>query len=105
MLGLCELFEERLRRVKFEGKSWLADGHCRCFLIHLFPLQVSLERVEEQPVMRYTVPKEDLLLLLSPYAIVFVHEIQERTLRLLEGSIRARLQIAQVGKDAFLELL
>ena len=55
--------------------------------------------------MRYAVPVEHLLLLLRPYAIVLVHEIEERTLWFFEGGIGARFQIAQIRKYALLKLL
>lgn len=55
--------------------------------------------------MRYAVPVEDLLLFLRPNAVVFVHEVKEGALGLLQGRIGARLQVAQVGEYAFLEFL
>ena len=51
------------------------------------------------------VPIEDLLLLLCSNAVVLVHEVEERTLWLLEGRVCSRLQIAKVGENALLELL
>jgi hypothetical protein len=55
--------------------------------------------------MRHTVPVEDLLLFLSSDAIVLVKEIEERALRFFKRSIGPSLQVAQVGKDTFLEFL
>jgi len=53
----------------------------------------------------YAVPVEDLLLFLCPNAVILVEEVQETTLWLLERSIGARLEVAQIRKDAFLKLL
>lgn len=55
--------------------------------------------------MWHTVPIEHLLLFLRSYTIVLVHEVEEGALRLLEGGIGARLQVAQIRKDALLEFL
>ena len=55
--------------------------------------------------MWYAVPVEYLLLLLRSDAIVLVHEVQERTFWLLERCIGARLEIAQIRKDALFEFL
>ena len=54
--------------------------------------------------MRYAVPVEHLLLLLRSNAIVLVHEVEEGALWLLERRIGARLEVAQIREDAFLEL-
>ena len=54
--------------------------------------------------MRYAVPVEDFLLLLSTDAVVFVEEVEESTLGLLERSIVASLQVTKIGEDAFLKL-
>lgn len=55
--------------------------------------------------MRHAVPEEHFLLLLRSYAIILVHEVEERTLGLLKRGIGARLEIAQIRKDALFELL
>ena len=55
--------------------------------------------------MRYAVPVEHLLLLLRSNAIVLVHEVEEGAFWLLERRIGARLEVAQIREDAFLELL
>ena len=52
-----------------------------------------------------TVPVKDLLLLLSANAVVLVEEVKEGALGLLQRSISARLEVSQVRKDTFLELL
>lgn len=105
LLCLCELFKQRLRRVEFKRKGRLADSHCGGLLAHLLPFQVPLQRVEKQAVVRYTVPVEDLLLLLSANAVVLVQKVKKRALGLLQRSISTRLEVSQVGEDAFLELL
>lgn len=46
--------------------------------------------------MWHTVPVENLLLLLRPYAIVLIHEVEEGALWLFEGRIGAGLEIAQI---------
>ena len=55
--------------------------------------------------MWYAVPIEHLLLLLRSDAIVLVHEVEEGALGLLKGRVGARLEVAQIGEDAFFELL
>lgn len=55
--------------------------------------------------MRNAVPVENLLLLLRSDAVVLVKEIEKRAFGFLEGRIGAGFQVAQVGEDAFLELL
>lgn len=55
--------------------------------------------------MRHTVPVEDLLLLLRPNAIIFVEEIEERTLGFFQGRVGSGLEVAQVGENAFFEFL
>ena len=55
--------------------------------------------------MWYTVPIEDLLLLLSTNAVVLVHKVQKWTFWLLEGGICSGLQITQVRENSFLEFL
>jgi len=96
LLDLCELLEERLRRVKFEGQSWLADCDGRRLLAHLLPLEIALEGVQEQTVMRDAVPVEDFLLLLSSNAVVLVEEVEERALWLFKRSIGAGLEVSQI---------
>jgi hypothetical protein len=68
------------------------------FLSHLLPLQIALKGIKEEPVMRnrvpgkglindrredveMAVPVEDLLFLLSAYALILEQKIQERRLR------------------------
>ena len=72
MLRLGKLLEERLRGIEFKGKRRLADRHGGGFLAHLFTLEVALQSVEEKTVVRYAVPVEDLLLLLSADAVVLI---------------------------------
>lgn len=55
--------------------------------------------------MGNAVPVKHLLLLLRANAVVLVHEVEERALRFFQRRVGARLEIAQIGKDAFLELL
>lgn len=55
--------------------------------------------------MRYTVPVENLLLLLRSNAIVLVKEVKERTFRLLQRGIGTGFQVAQVRENALLEFL
>ena len=104
MLGLGQLLEKGLRRVEFEGHGRFADGDRGRLLTHLLALQVPLESIQEQAIMRHAVPVKHLLLLLGPDAVVLVEEIQECALRFLEGRIGAGLEIAQVGEDALFEL-
>ena len=75
LLRLRELLEQGLRRVKFEGKSRLANGDCGGFLAHLLALQVPLQCVKEQAIMRHAIPIENLLLLLRSNAIVLVEKV------------------------------
>ena len=51
------------------------------------------------------IPIKDLLLLLSPDAVVLVEEVKERTLGLLERGIGAGFQVSQIGEDALFKLL
>jgi hypothetical protein len=74
-------------------------------LSHLLPLQIPFESIEEESVVGYTVPVENLLLLLCSDAVVLIQEIEESGLWLLKGGIGARLQVSQIGKDSLLELL
>ena len=104
-MSLGELLKERLGRIKLERQRGFADRHGGGLLSHLLPLQVALKRVEEESVMWYAVPVEDLLLLLCSNAIVLVEEIQETRLGLLEGGIGTRLQIPEIRKDTLFELL
>lgn len=53
--------------------------------------------------MRNAVPVEHLLFLLSPNAVVLVHEIQERAFGLLQGRIGASFEISQIRENSFLE--
>ena len=55
--------------------------------------------------MRHAVPVEHLLFLLCSDTVVLVKEIKECTLWLLERSVCARLQVAQIREDALLKLL
>ena len=55
--------------------------------------------------MWHAVPIKHLLLLLRSNAIVLVHEVEEWALWLLERSIGARLEVAQIRKNALLKLL
>jgi hypothetical protein len=43
------------------------------------------------------------LLLLRPNAIIFVEEIEERTLGFFQGRVGSGLEVAQVGENAFFE--
>lgn len=105
MLGFGELLEEGLGGVEFERKSGLVDSDSGGFLSHLLPLEIALEGIEEESVVWYAVPVEDLLLLLCSDAVILVQEIQEPGLGLFEGGIGARLQVSQIGKDPLLKLL
>lgn len=55
--------------------------------------------------MRYAVPVEDLLLLLSADAVVLVQEVEEGAFRLFQRSVSARLEVSQVREDALFKLL
>ena len=55
--------------------------------------------------MWHAVPIEHLLFFLGPNAVVFVQEVEEGALGFFQGCVGAGLQVAQVGEDAFLELL
>lgn len=55
--------------------------------------------------MWYTVPVEDLLLLLGTNAVVLEEEVEERALGLFERGIGASLEVAKIREDSFLELL
>jgi len=105
LLSFGELLEERLGRIEFKGKSWFIDSNSCGLLSHLLPLEITFEGIEEESVVWYAVPVENLLLLLCPNAIVLVQEIKETTLWLFEGGIGARLQVSQIGKDTLLKLL
>ena len=54
--------------------------------------------------MRDAVPVKHFLLLLCTNAIVLVQKVQEWALRLLQRSICARLQVAQIREYALFEL-
>jgi len=90
------LFEERLRRVKLKGQSRFVNGHGRGFLIHLLALEISLERVQKEPIVRHAVPIKDLLLLLSANAVVLIQEVQEGAFGFLERSVSSRFEIAKI---------
>jgi len=105
LLRLCELLKQRLRRVKLKGQGGLADGHGRGLLPHFLPLQVAFQRIEEETVVGDTIPVEDLLLLLGADAVVLVQKVEKGTLWFFERSISARLEVSQVGEDAFFKLL
>jgi hypothetical protein len=105
LLRLGQLLIQRLGRIKFERQGRLTDGNRSGLLVHLLALEVSLKRIQEQPVMRNAVPVENLLLLLGTDTVVLVQEVQERTLGLLQGRIGPGLEISQVGENSLLEFL
>lgn len=105
MLGFGELLKERLGGIEFERKSWFIDSDSCGLLSHLLPLEVAFESIEEESVVWYAVPVENLLLLLCADAVVLVQEVKEATLWLFEGGIGAGLEISEIGKDALLKLL
>lgn len=105
LLRLGQLLVERLGGVELERERRLVDGDCSGLLAHLLTLQVPLESVEEETVMRNAVPVEDLLFLLGSDAVVLVQEVEERALGLFEGGIGAGLEVTKVREDALLELL
>lgn len=72
MLSFCELLKERLRRIELEGQSWFADCDRGRLLAHLLALEVALEGIEEEAIMRHAVPVKDLLFLLCTDAIVLI---------------------------------
>lgn len=88
-----------------EGQGGLANGHGGSFLAHLLSLQVTFQRIKKEAIVWYTVPVENLLFLLRADAVVLVKKVQKGTLGLLERRISPRLQIPQVRKDSFFELL
>lgn len=55
--------------------------------------------------MRHAVPVKDLLLLLGADAVVLVQEVEERTFRLFQRSVSARLEVSQIREDALFKLL
>jgi len=55
--------------------------------------------------MRYAVPVEDLLLLLSANTVVLVQEVEEGAFRLFQRSVSARLEVSQVREDALFKFL
>ena len=55
--------------------------------------------------MRYAVPVKDLLLLLGADAVVLVQKVEERTFRLFQRSVSARLEVSQIREDALFKLL
>jgi len=89
LLSFGELLEKGLRRVILERKCRLADGNSGRLLTLLFPFQVSFESVEEEAVMRDTVPVKHFLLLLSSYTVVLVEKVKESTLWFFEGCVCA----------------
>lgn len=93
MLCLRKLLVKRLGRVELEGQSRFSNRDGGRLLTHLFSLQVALQRVEEQSVVRYTVPVEDLLLLLRADTVVLVQEVEEGALGLFQRCIGTGLQI------------
>jgi hypothetical protein len=105
LLRLGQLLIQGLGRIKFERQGRLANGDRSGLLVHLLAFEVSLKRIQEQPIMRNAVPVENLLLLLGTNAVVLVQEIQERTLRLLQSRIGPSLEISQVGENTLLEFL
>lgn len=105
LLRLGQLLKKRLRRVEFKRQRGLSNSDGGGLLAHFFPLEIALQCIEEETVVRYAVPVEDLLLLLGADAVVLVEEIEECALGLLERSIGAGLEVAQVGEDTLLELL
>jgi hypothetical protein len=74
-------------------------------LVHLLALQITLECIEEQSIVGNAVPVKHLLFLLRANAVVFVQEVQERALGLLEGCIGAGFEISQVGEDTLFKFL
>jgi hypothetical protein len=99
------LFKKGLGGVEFERQSRFADCDCGSLLIHLFSLEIPFQCIEEKTIMRNAIPIENFLLLLRSDAVVLVEEIEERTFRLFQGCICSRLEIAEIGEYAFLELL
>jgi hypothetical protein len=55
--------------------------------------------------MRYAVPVKHLLLLLRADTVVFVQEIEERALGLLQRGVGAGFEVPQIGENAFFEFL
>jgi hypothetical protein len=51
------------------------NGLGRGVLVHLLPLQISLESIQEEAVVRYAVPEKHLLLLLGANAVILVKEV------------------------------
>ena len=94
-----------MRRIELEGQGGLIDSNGGSLLTHLLTLEVALERIEEESIVRHAIPVENLLLLLCSYAVVLVKEIKKRALWLFERGIGARLQVAKIGEDALFELL
>lgn len=55
--------------------------------------------------MRYTVPIEDLLLLLRTYAVVLVEKVKKWTLWVLQRGITAGFEVSEVRENAFFKFL
>ena len=55
--------------------------------------------------MGYTVPVENLLLLLRANAVVFVHKVKKRALGFLKRRICAGFEIAQIRENTLFEFL
>ena len=81
MLSFCELLEQRLRGIELERQSRFSYSFRCGLLVHLLALEISLQRIEEQPIMGNGVPVKHLLLLLRTDTLVFEKEIQELRLR------------------------
>lgn len=70
-----------------------------------FTLEIPLNGVKEERLVRHAVPEKDLLLLLSPDASVLEEEFKELGLGFLQDSLTPGLQVTQIREDAFFKLL
>lgn len=92
----CHLLKERSRAIILEAQSWLTFSGGSDFLALLLSLEVALQRIEEESIMGYAVPVEDLLFLLGPDAVVLVEKVEEGALWLFQGCVGAGFEVTQV---------
>ena len=76
-----KLLEEGLCRVPREAQGGLAHGLRGALLAEFLALEVAVERVKEESVVRDREPVEDLLLLLCADAILLEQQLEELGLR------------------------
>lgn len=72
-----KLLEQRLAWLPAETESRLSHSFCRAFLAELLALEIPIESVEEEAIVRYRKPVEDLLFFLRPNAVVLEEELEK----------------------------